>query len=294
MRQRDYLCMFRSKFDVMLKLSDAGLREITQAMFDYLEEKEPVFTDVQAQALWWSWSLEFKAQEKKAEEVSERKKRNGKLGGRPKKDEIEKQMVSEKANGFFENQKKQMVSEKANGFLKSYTDNSIQYTETDTETENIVIENNNIKGTPTLDDVLKFAKDPSVALSQEEARKFYDHYTAQSWLRSNGQQIPNNAPALICALRIWKSNQGKFDKPLNSSPARNTPEYIRESINANKKLFIRLFNARESHLYGDYDSDPPTFDKWSEADVVIRTINTKPFDTLTKIYKEYITTEQNK
>ena len=272
-RTRDYLCMFRSKFDVMLKLSDIGLREITQAMYDFLEGKEPVFSDLQAQALWWSWSLEFSAQEKKAEEISERKKRSGKLGGRPKKDETENQMLSEKPNAF----------------LKSYTD-----TDTDTDTENIIIENNNIKESyPTKEKILQLAKDPSVALSPEEAEKFFDHYTAQSWTRSNGQAIANTSPALISMLRMWKSNSVNFAPRQqtfsygNQQPQKSRRERIDETIRNNRDCFIELFNCTESHYYGDYDNDPRNWDDWSYRENVLNKIENEGFSTQFKIYAKY-------
>ena len=290
-RTRDYLCMFRSKFDVMLKLSDVGLREITQAMFDFLEGEEPVFSDLQAQALWWSWSLEFSAQEKKAEEISERKKRSGKLGGRPKKDETENQMLSEKPNAFFENQKNQMLSEKPNAFLKSYTDTD---TDTDTDKENIIIENNNIKENyPTKEKILQLAKDPSVALPPEEAEKFFDHYTAQSWTRSNGQAIPNTSPALISMLRMWKSNSVNFAPRQqtfsygNQQPQKSRRERIDDTIRNNRDCFIELFNCTESHYYGDYDNDPRTWDDWSYRENVLNKIENEGFSTQFKIYAKY-------
>lgn len=64
---------------------------------------------------------------------------------------------------------------------------------------------------------------------------------------------------------------------------------IRRRINRNKALFEELFNARESHFLGDYNNDPTIFDEWSYSDVVINEIADVPFSASAKIYKKYAT-----
>lgn len=66
----------------------------------------------------------------------------------------------------------------------------------------------------SLAEVLEIASLPDVALSEAEARKFFDFYAAQDWVRSNGQRITSLAPAM----RSWKRNKGKFDAVSGGKP----------------------------------------------------------------------------
>lgn len=59
----------------------------------------------------------------------------------------------------------------------------------------------------TVEEVLEAAKDPSVSVSEEEARAFFDHYDGQGWEFGNGRSVAN----LHSALRRWK--RGKRDGP---------------------------------------------------------------------------------
>lgn len=72
--------------------------------------------------------------------------------------------------------------------------------------------NNNIGF--SLAEVLEIASLPDVALSEADARKFFDFYAAQDWVRSNGQRITSLAPAM----RSWKRNKGKFDAVSGGKP----------------------------------------------------------------------------
>lgn len=63
----------------------------------------------------------------------------------------------------------------------------------------------------TREQVLEAAKLPDVAVSQDEAVAFYEHYAAQGWLLGNGQPIT----ALAHALQRWKRNKGKHERQKN-------------------------------------------------------------------------------
>ena len=292
-KERDYLCLFRSKFDVMLKLSDIGLREITQAMYDFLEGKEPVFSDLQAQALWWSWSLEFNTAKENYKNKCEKNKQRARERWEQNKVGIEKmpthafacERIPTHANAYTGIEKMPTHTNDA------YTDTDTD-TDTETETDNIFIENKNIyNNAPTKDKILKLAKDPSVALPPEEAEKFYDHYTAQSWTRSNGQPIANTPQALVSMLRMWKSNSGNFNKPVQQTfsyqPQKSRRERIDDTIRNNRDCFIELFNCTESHYYGDYDNDPKSWDDWAYRENVLNKIENEGFSTQFKIYAKY-------
>ena len=58
----------------------------------------------------------------------------------------------------------------------------------------------------SLDDFLNAAKDPSVALPEQDAKECFDFYAAQDFLRSNGQRITS----LVPLLRQWKRRRGEF------------------------------------------------------------------------------------
>jgi hypothetical protein len=210
MRNRDFLSLFRSKFDVMLKLSDAGLREITQAMFDFLEEREPTFSDAQAQALWWCWSLEFNAQEKQAQEFADRQSERGRLGACAKKNK-HKQKILAQAENFSASKNivlNEAQAEQAENFSQTYT-----YTNTDTNTntdiysygaredDSVLVEHN----APTLEQVISAGKMPDVNLSEAECRKCFDYYEARDWRDAKGRRLK-----WLPLLRKWSGSQHEF------------------------------------------------------------------------------------
>ena len=265
MRNRDYLCLFRSKFDVMLKLSDAGLREMNQAFFDFLEEREPTFKDAQAQALWWAWSLEFQSQEKQAKDFSEIQREKGKRGGLKS---ASLRQANQATASFASNV--QASNSSASNFQAESSKSSLTdtVTVTDTDTNNIK-EKNIIKkeNEPTREEILEIAKDPSVSISEDEANHFYDHYTAQGWLRSNGQPIENTKQALFAMLRIWKRNSGNFN--LTQSPLPQTIDV---------QSLERAYEWLNGHYIGDYDTDPQTDEEikqWAEQNNIYDRLRNK-------------------
>ena len=302
-KEKDSLILYESFFEATQDLSVSDKGEIWEALHAYISNNEDYeFTSITAKLAWNFIKLQLNADAKKWQETCKRRSEAGKRGMQKRwnnsKDITSVNFVINENNK--NNKAINVITEKSSVIneITKITDTDTESdtesdTDTDTDTdikENIIIGNNNIKeNTPTLDDVLKFAKDPSVALSQEEARKFYDHYTAQSWLRSNGQQIPNTATALVCALRIWKSNSGKFDVSLTSPPRPKKPtrEEIAEQINSNKKLFNELFWLKEGRNRGDYDSDPKTFHKWYLKDVVLDAIESPEFSKTKTTYQKY-------
>ena len=220
-------------------------------------------------------------------DANTKRKYDGKKGGRPKEEiektsgyENKKPVVSEEKNQWF-------PKEKTSGFENKKPNNNVNVN--DNENNNIN-DNENIDF-PTKEKILKLAKDPSVALPPEEAEKFFDHYTAQSWTRSNGQSIANTPQALVSMLRMWKSNSGNFNKPVQQTfsyqPQKSRRERIDETIRNNRDCFIELFNCTESHYYGDYDNDPKSWDDWSYRENVLNKIENEGFSTQFKIYAKY-------
>ena len=120
-------------------------------------------------------------------------------------------------------------------------------TETETYTEtDILVEKEKKEKEFLLDDFIAAGKDPSVALSEAEAKNAYDYYAAQGFVRSNGRPITQLAPLL----RQWKRNVGKFEKPATAVEA-GIDQYSLE----------RAFEFWEGHFLGDYDDDPRDFDE---------------------------------
>lgn len=176
-KERDYLCLFRSKFEVMMKLSDAGLREIVGAMYAFLDGKKIVFTDAQAQALWWTWELEFEAANKKYAEIVERRKEAGRLGGFKKQENL--------ANLANASKCQQMLAKPSKS---SYTD-----TDTDTDNKEEIYKEEKETATakptrtrfraPTLEEVSAYIAEKG--LKAVEAIDFYEYYESKGWKVGN-------------------------------------------------------------------------------------------------------------
>lgn len=90
----------------------------------------------------------------------------------------------------------------------------------------------------SIDEVLEIASLPDVALSEADARKFFDFYAAQDWVRSNGQRITSLAPAM----RSWKRNKGKFDAISGGKP-QGDMEITLDDLKAAYKHKINFYDA---------------------------------------------------
>lgn len=92
----------------------------------------------------------------------------------------------------------------------------------------------------------------------------------------------------------WFNGERYLDEVLDNpkpKPKKSKREEICEKIKGNKKLFVALFNAKEGcsvRSYGDYETDPKTFDDWSWRDVVLDEIENMPYSQSRKIYNNYI------
>ena len=87
--------------------------------------------------------------------------------------------------------------------------------------------------------------------------------------------------------------QGLFEPKEHTlkEPKKSKREEIYENIKGNDKLFKALFNAKEGHstrIHGDYPSDPKTFDDWNWNDVVLDEIEKISYSESRKIYNKYI------
>lgn len=106
------------------------------------------------------------------------------------------------------------------------------------ERERDFCENNQNSKLWTWEQVRNIASLPDVALSEVDARKFFDFYAAQGWVRSNGQRLTSLAPAM----RTWKRNKGKFDATSGGSPLGGM-EITLDELKAAYKHKINFYDA---------------------------------------------------
>lgn len=113
----------------------------------------------------------------------------------------------------------------------------------------------------SIDEVLEIASLPDVALSEADARKFFDFYAAQGWVRSNGQRITSLAPAM----RSWKRNKGKFDA-VSGGKAQGDMEITLDDLKAAYKHKINFYDpmhcSTESQIKALKSQDLESFKRY--------------------------------
>lgn len=225
-RGKDSVILYQSFFDATAGLKASAKAELWDCIGDYLNGVSHKFKDRSAELAWGFIVRQLDADRQKYDERCRKNRDNGNRGGRPLKNQSVKVETFEnpkKPNGFSENRNK------PNGFFQNPTD-----TDTDTDTDSdkrkkclkkenqSVCESNDDPLTEgyTLDEVLDAAKDPSVCVTEADAKAFFDHYNAQGWEFGNGKGIAN----LHSALRRWK--RGKRDGPafIGTQPKPNRNE----------------------------------------------------------------------
>lgn len=252
-KEKDSLILYESFFEATQDLSVSEVGEIWKALHLYLATDEDYeFQSITSKLAWNFIKLQLNADAKKWQETCKRRSEAGKRGMQKRwKNEKDITSVNFVINENNKNNKAINAITKKSSVINEIT----KITDTDTESESdtesdtdIFIENKNIyNNAPTKEQILKLAKDPSVALSPEEAEKFYDNYTAQSWTRSNGRPIANTPQALVSMLRMWKSNAGNFTQ----SPRVYSPPAQAMSL----ADFKRKFNAIYDYNGTDIDED---------------------------------------
>lgn len=231
-RGKDSVILYQSFFDATAGLKAAAKAELWDCIGDYLNGVSHKFKDRSAELAWGFIVRQLDADRQKYDERCRKNRENGNRGGRPLKNQSVKVETFEnrnKPNGFSENRKK------PNGFFQNPND-----TDTDSDSDSdkrkkclkkenqSVCESNDEPLTDgyTLDEVLDAAKDPSVCVTEADAKAFFDHYNAQGWAFGNGKCIAN----LHSALRRWK--RGKRDGPARDSPTASPTPQGRPNRNA--------------------------------------------------------------
>lgn len=226
-RGKDSVILYQSFFDATVGLKAAAKAELWDCIGDYLNGVSHKFKDRSTELAWGFIVRQLDADRLKYDERCRKNRENGNRGGRPLKNQSVKVDTLEnpkKPNGFSENRNK------PNGFFQNPNDNDND-TDTDKRKKCLKKENQSVCESDdeplpegyTLAEVLDAAKDPSVCVTEADAKAFYDHYNAQGWEFGNGKGIAN----LHSALRRWK--RGKRDGPAfigaQSKPNRNEGTY---------------------------------------------------------------------
>jgi cobalamin biosynthesis protein CobT len=147
---------------------------LISSLFEFAENGEiPVFEDKIVEMAFSFISLQLKRDMDKYDEICERRREAGKLGGRPKKDKLD---AEEKANAFFENQTKANKPDNDNGNgtdTENETENETK-NETETENENGSEINNTAK--PHATPVQTFGDYKNIKLTAEQHKKLVEDY----------------------------------------------------------------------------------------------------------------------
>ena len=240
------------------KLPAENCLEMMQAIAAFVEGEHYEFSNP-ILAAWFSDMVEtFKRDSESFKATCVKRSELGRLGGLKRAenmrkaqeadiDEVEGGQVEVEAPKQTQANSSKIKQTQANSSLASKIQANQAETDTDTDTETDILGEKEKKEKEfLLSDFIAAGKDPSVALSEAEAKNAYDYYAAQGFVRSNGRPITQLAPLL----RQWKRNVGKFDPPSNTVEA-GIDQYSLE----------RAFEWYEGHFIGDYDDDPRGFDE---------------------------------
>lgn len=171
--------------------------ELWRAIHTYTQGNEPEFTSRIVRQQWRNMKTAFDRDNEKFKATCVKRSEAGKRGN-------ELRWANKKESG---EDSSQSVAKIANAITQSQSvakiaDNDNEY-ENDNDIKKKDIER---KSDFALEDFLNAAKDPSVALPEQDAKECFDFYAAQDFLRSNGQRITSLAPLL----RQWKRRRGEF------------------------------------------------------------------------------------
>lgn len=257
-RDKTSVILYGNMLKAIAKLPAENCLEMMQAIAAFVEGEHYEFSNP-ILAAWFSDMVEtFKRDSESFKATCVKRSELGRLGGLKRAenmrkaqeadiDEVEGGQVEVEAPKQTQANSSKIKQTQANSSLASKIQANQAETDTDTDTETDILGEKEKKEKEfLLSDFIAAGKDPSVALSEAEAKNAYDYYAAQGFVRSNGRPITQLAPLL----RQWKRNVGKFDPPSNTVEA-GIDQYSLE----------RAFEWYEGHFIGDYDDDPRGFDE---------------------------------
>lgn len=259
-RDKTSVILYGNMLKAIAKLPAENCLEMMQAIAAFVDGEHYEFSNP-ILAAWFSDMVEtFKRDSESFKATCVKRSELGRLGGLKRAENMRKAQeadVDEVEGGQVEGEALKQTQANSSKLKQNVAKLSLAtkieanqaetetYTETYTETD-ILVEKEKKEKEFLLDDFIAAGKDPSVALSEAEAKNAYDYYAAQGFVRSNGRPITQLAPLL----RQWKRNVGKFDPPSNTVEA-GIDQYSLE----------RAYEWLYGHFIGEYDEDPRGFDE---------------------------------
>ena len=259
-RDKTSVILYGNMLKAIAKLPAENCLEMMQAIAAFVDGEDYEFSNP-ILAAWFSDMVEtFKRDSESFKATCVKRSELGRLGGLKRAENMRKAQESDvdevegaQVEGEVLKQTQANPSKLKQNVAKLRLATKIEANQAETETEtetytetDILVEKEKKEKEFLLEDFIAAGKDPSVALSEAEAKNAYDYYAAQGFVRSNGRPITQLAPLL----RQWKRNVGKFDPPPNTVET-GIDQYSLE----------RAFEFSEGHFLGDYDDDPRGFDE---------------------------------
>lgn len=202
--ERDSFILYKSFYEPISYLTDEQIGRLFRAIFNYqISGNENADADIIIPFRFFV--NQFRIDNAKYDEICEKRRENGKKGGRPKK-----------PNGFQETKR---FSEKPK---KAHNDNDNE-NENENENENVFSVVADAPTTPTkkrisfvppsLEEVKAYALE--IGAPEKEAVSFFDYFTSVDWVMSGGRKIKD----WKSAFRHWMNNVDKFKKSSPSTPS---------------------------------------------------------------------------
>lgn len=196
--------LYTEQKEVIDKLSDEQAGQLIKAIYKYANDGEMPELEGLLDIVIIPFKQCIDKNNEKYEEVIKKRSEAGKLGGRPKGEEVEKQTKAKKANAFLE---KQTKAKKADN---------------DNVNENVNVNDNDLKDkekppteaerkprafiAPTLDEVLAYSKEFEEQSGKGiDCERFIDFYESKNWMVGKNKMKDWKA-----ALRNWARQDSQF------------------------------------------------------------------------------------
>lgn len=204
-----------------MKPVDAG--ELLLHILQFVNGENPTTDNIVVDLTFEPIKQQFKRDLKKWEVVKEKRSQAGKLGGRPKIEDLEKQTEAKKANAFSEKQTeaKKAVTVNVNDNVTVNVNDILLEKETKEITEDSNLQKNEIElGKSTVKEILTVEKEKNIAPKKESKFDFrsklieagYLPHLVDEWLRIRLKKKAINSEH---AFNTFQTEVGKTGKPPN-------------------------------------------------------------------------------
>lgn len=278
-KTKDSVVLYESFFEATAELEPVAIAEIWRAIHVYLNGDEPQFTDASARLAWRFIVLQLNADQKKWQQTCEKRTYAGRRGMAARWDQP---ITNDNKN----NKSPDDITKITNvNFVKNEITN-ITDTDTESDTDKKKEREKKEKGAAapalaqndfSVDDFVRAARDPSVAVPEDEARKCFDFYAAQGFVRGNGRPITQLAPLL----RHWKSKAGEFAVRTGGGGGGSYGEPDAYSLQ-------RAFEWFEGHFLHEDPSDPKDEDglkQWARDNGIYERLRDRNDKLYRHVYK---------